>query len=200
MTTVTKKTAENKEEKQTELDEAQSELDKQIEVFEPVPKAKDRTFTHPETNEEKTWVQTEMGFMSKIKFFRLLAGTLRLASDTQSGSPMDFIQEAFGDGNIQNMDEETQASSFVSGMIQLVELAPDFLQESFVLILNVKPQDESWFIEALDSLDDEEGIDIIETAVAQNGNAIRRFFDKHLRRVGETISREVGNPLEEGKE
>ena len=197
MTTVTRKdapeeVAEAVEEESAE--ELKTELDEQIEVFRPTAKAVDRTFTHPLTGEEKTWTQTEMGFMPKIRFFRLLAGTLRLASDTKGGSPMDFIQEAFGEAEL--TDENLQASTFVNGIIQLVELAPDFLEESFVLVLNVKPQDEAWFYECLEGLDDETGIDIIEVAIGQNGAAIRRFFDKHLRRMGQTISREVGNPLE----
>jgi hypothetical protein len=200
-TTVSRKTTQPKEEVAEEAEEVKDELDEQIEVFEPTPKAVDRVLTHPETNETKTFVQKEMGFMVKLKFFRLLSGTLRLASDTQGANPAEFLQEAFGevigeDGGIQPSVDSTGA--FLTGIMRLVELAPDFLEDAYLLILGVKPEDQPWALQAMDSLDDDEGIDILETFVAQNGKAIRRFFDKHLRRIGATISREIG--LEEDTE
>jgi hypothetical protein len=199
-TTVSRKTKQPEEEVAQEVEEAQEdeatkELDEQIEVFEPVAKVVDRTLVHPVTNEEKTFVQKEMGFMAKLKFFRLLSGTLRLASDTQGANPAEFLQEAFGE--VVGPDGEIAASvdttgSWLTAVMRLVELAPDFLEDSYILILGVKPEDQAWALEALESLDDDEGVDILETFIAQNGKAIRRFFDKHLRRVGQTISREIG--------
>lgn len=167
------------------------EIDEQIEVFEPAPtrKAVERTFTHPDGT-EKVFVQKELGFLNKTRFFRLLAGTLRLASETED-NPTDFLQQAFGDVIGPDGEALGDTGSFVTALFHLVELVPDFLEQSYVLILQVKPEDQVWFLAALEEIDDETGVDIIDVFVAQNGKSIRNFFDKRLRNLGKRISQEL---------
>lgn len=182
----------------TEEGKALDELDEQIAVFEPVATSVERKLIHPDTKEEKVYVQHEMGYMTKLKFFRLLSGTIRLASSESQGGIGEFISETFGDvsnliaqGFSKEEAESLASNQFISTILKLVELVPEFMEESYVLMLGVRPTDHDWAIEALDSLDDEEGIDILDTFVAQNGKAIRRFFDRHLRRVAARASKEL---------
>lgn len=174
-----------KEEKPTEIEE----LDEQIEVFEPVAKAVDRTFEHPQTGEEKTFVQYEMGFLTKIKFFRLLSGTLRLATEETGSNVNTLLYDVLG-------EEQAGEVNYIDAIMQLTELAPDFLEEAFVLILRVSPEDEIWFRESLDGISDEVGVDIIDTFIAQNAKAIKRFFTKDLRKVGQRFSQEISEGTE----
>lgn len=173
--------------------EVVDELEEQIQVFEPVSRAVQRELEHP-SGDKKTYIQKELGFLAKLRFFKLLSGTLRLASDNSEGAnPAEFLQEAFGDviGPDGLQTQEDSAGAFIGAVMRLVELVPDFIEESYVIILNVPIEEKVWAFEALETLDDETGIDILETFVAQNSKAIKRFFDKHLRRVGQRISQEI---------
>lgn len=171
-----------------------TEIEEQIEVFEPVKKAVDRVLTHPDTNEKKTFVQHEMGFMTKLKFFRLLSGTLRLASESDaqangSGGVAVFLQETVG--NIQNMEDANATNEFLVTMMRLIELVPEFAEELYLLALNVRPSDQVWATEALGEIDDDLGEDILVTFIAQNGKSITDFFGKRLRRIGKRINHEI---------
>lgn len=163
-------------------------LDEQIEVLS-APKAVDRVLVKPD-GEEVTFTQHEMGFMTKLRFFRLVSGTLRLASIGEDGGVAGFIGEAMEalEGDFSNEN----AAEFIEIILRLVELSPNFIEEAYTLILKVPQEDEPWVIKALDDLSDEEGLNILEVFVQQNGAALRDFFSKHLSRVGKTISASMG--------
>lgn len=171
-----------------EPEEEKDVTKEQIEVFEPVGKAVDIKLTHPDGS-ERTFVQHELGFLSKLKFFRLLTGTIRLASTTDEAGLVGFVAnliEAFSNDN-PNYEE------LLATILTVTELIPDFVEETFLLALNIKPEDELWVREAFAELDDDQGIEIVEVFVSQNGEAIRDFFNKRLRRVGLRIQKQVGS-------
>jgi hypothetical protein len=166
--------------------EVKDELEKQIEVLEPVAKVVERKLKLD--GEERTFVQHEMSFFSKIKFFRLMSGTLRLATEQdggQGGGVADLIQEAFV--GAQQLGNQEVANVFLDAVLRLVELAPDFLEETYLLALNVKPEQTLWVSQAFQELDDEVGIDILDTFVAQNGKAISDFFSKRLGKLTKRV-------------
>jgi hypothetical protein len=163
---------------------AEEAIDEQIAVFEPVALAVDRVLVHPDTGEEKTFVQHELGFLAKLKFFRLLSATLRLASQNDQAGVAGFLQEAI---DSITTSENIGNEQFLDVLMKLVELVPDFIDEAYLLALNVRPNDQEWVVQAFETLDDETGIDIINVFVAQNGKAIQDFFGKHLQKVGATI-------------
>lgn len=163
-----------------------SELEKQIEVLEPVAKVVERKLKLGE--EEAVFIQHEMSFFSKIKFFRLMSLVLRKATEkegAEGGGIADFIQEAFiGAQQLGNADV---ANVFLDAILRLVEEAPDFLEEVYLLALNVKPQQTAWVLASLEEIDDEEGLDILEVFIAQNGKAISDFFSKRLGKLSKRI-------------
>src|SRR5687767_1309677 len=122
-----------KETKKT--DEANKELDEQIEVFEPTPIAVDRVLKHPISGEEKKYVQHEMGFLTKLKFFRLLSGTLRISAESEEGGLSEVIEEIFI--AIQSDADMTVSNSMVASVLRLVETAPDFIEETYMYALSV---------------------------------------------------------------
>jgi hypothetical protein len=168
-----------KEEKQEEVS-----LDEQIELLD-VPKAVDRTLEHPETGESRTYVQHEMGFLTKLKFFRLVAGTARLATDGQGGIA-EFLEETM-------VDSGGATDNFMTTITQLIELVPDFYQEAAMLILKVPVAEQAWVGQALENISDEEGVDILDVFIAQNGAALRDFFTKHLQKLQKRASEEFGS-------
>lgn len=177
-----------------------SEVEEQIEVFEPVAKAVDRELTHPDTGEKKTFVQHELSFMPKLKFFRLLSGTFRLAAESDADSNgagmANFLEETLS--NISNFQENpTITNDLIATFMKLIELVPDFAEELYILALNVKPKDSVWTAEALQNIDDDLGIDILEVFIAQNGKAMRDFFAKRLAKVGKRLTVELTEDMEE---
>lgn len=172
--------------KAPEVEEVKDELKEQIEVLEPVAKVVERKLKLD--GEERTFIQSELSFFSKIKFFRLLSGTLRLATQEeggQGGGVADLLQEAFV--GAQQLGNQEIANVFLDAILRLVELAPDFLEETYLLAFNVKPEQTLWVAQALQNIDDEEGVDILDTFVAQNGKAISDFFSKRLGKLSKRV-------------
>jgi hypothetical protein len=184
-----------------QLKAEESDFQKQIDILDPVALSKEVTLKHPETGEEKTFIQKELAFIPKTRLLSLVATTLRMASDDDGGNVGDIINDTFGGVNSlisQGIDPEDAesfaANQFLSVILRLVEIAPDFLDQLYLLVLNVKQKDRQWVIAALEVIDDEQGIEILDTAIAQNGDALRNFFDKHLRKVATRVSTVVTNP------
>lgn len=187
----TKKTSKKKTEAE--------KLEDDIEVFEPVAKSVSRTLEHPETGEKRTFSQHEMGFMTKLKFYRLLSGTLRLAvvdDQVQANSIQGIAQKYFGG----DVEDSTDNSQMIKGLLKLVELSPDFIEEAYVYALNAKPKDREWLYESLDSLSDDEGIDILRVFVLQNGESIKDFFTEKLPKLWREIESQISFSLDTEQE
>lgn len=177
MATATKsKTKTTKKEDTEEKDE--------LEVFESVAASVERKLTNPETGEEKVFSQHELAFIPKTKFFRLASSTIRIAADEGDGVNS-LIGDVFTEG-AEGIDNE----QMVLGIMRLVELSPNFLEEAFMYALNVKPKDREWFYESLESIDDETGLDIIEVFIAQNAESVKNFLPK-IQRIGQRISKTI---------
>ncbi len=191
------------EEIKEELAQKEKELDEQIRVFEPIALVVEREITHPDGT-KKVFIQKEFSFMTKIRFLRLLSGTVRLSAEAGGTSVGNVIQETFGDmqylisqGVDANNAEDLIANNFISVVLRLVELAPDFLEELFLIALDVpKKEDEiKWALEAFETLDDDEGFSILDTIVAQNSKAIKDFFTERIANTAKRGSQELNLDL-----
>jgi hypothetical protein len=185
-----------KEEAQKEADK----IDEQIEVFEPRLAPVTRTLEHPISNEKKEFVQKELGYLNKLKFFRLLSGTVRAAATDETGIS-NFLTDTFGDLSTVTegggANETIMANEFLQGIMKLIELSPDFVEELYILALGVKPKDRDWVIAALDDLDDETGVDILKLFIEQNGGAVRNFFDRYMKEIATSFQNTVMKNEEE---
>ena len=189
-------------EKTEEILEEASEFEKQVNILDPVALSKEVVLVHPETGESKTFIQKELAFIPKTRLLSLVATTLRMASD-QDGNIGDVISDTFGGVNelinqgVAPEDAESfAANQFLDVILRLVEIAPDFLDQLYLLVLNVKQKDRQWALAALEVIDDEQGIEILDTAIAQNGDALKNFFDKHLRKVANRVSNVIAEAPE----
>ena len=176
MATATKEKAASKKAEKVEEDE--------LEVFESVASSVTRTLTHPITEESREFSQHELGFIPKTKFFRLASKTLRIAADEGDGVNS-LIGEVFSTG-VEGIDNE----QMILGIMRLVELSPEFLEEAFLYALNVKPSEREWVLQTLDTLNDDEGLEIIDVFIAQNGEAIKSFLPK-LQKIGKRLSKTI---------
>lgn len=186
-----------------ELEKKEKELDEQIRVFEPIAIVVEREITHPDGT-KKVFIQKELSFMNKIRFLRLLSGTIRLAAEAGGTSVAGIFQDTFGDmqdvinqGFNPDNAEDIVANQFISTVLRLVELAPDFLEELFLIALDV-PKKESeikWALEAFETLDDDEGFSILDTIVAQNSKAIKDFFTERIATTAKRGSQELNLDL-----
>lgn len=164
------------------IQEAEKALEEQIEVFEPIAQAVDRVLSYG--GQTRKYVQHEMGFLTKLKFFRLLSQTIRMASEDVEGGTSAFLDELFSSA----AQEDTESTNAIfGGILRLVELSPDFIEEAYMYALSVPPEDRAWAQLALENLTDDEGLDILEVFVAQNGESIRDFFMKRLRKIGKRL-------------
>jgi hypothetical protein len=189
-----------KEKTKGKAQEPKDELGEEIEALEgftldEVPISVPRELTHPDTEEVKIFVQHEMPWVVKLKFFRLLSGTIRLASENENGTVSDFLSDVINpvqtlmqQGYTKEQAEQLAANSFIETIMRLIELIPDFAEELYLYALNVRPVDQEWARQSLVSLDDEEGIDILDTFIAQNGKSIKDFFAKRLGKIGARIA------------
>jgi hypothetical protein len=177
-------------EKPDSVDTAESTLEDEINLLDPTADVVEVTLVHPVTGETKTFKQKELAFIPKTRLLSLVATTIRAASESENSSVGDLVNDMFGGVNdliaqgVDAQDAENYATNqFLEIIVRLVEVAPDFLDQLYLLVLNVKPKDRQWVIDSLEVIDDEKGIDILDTAIAQNGDALKDFFNKHLRRV-----------------
>lgn len=191
--------------------EANDKIEEEVLILDTVSAVKTVELTHPVTGETKTFEQKELAFIPKTRLLSLIATTIRAASESENSSVGDVINDMFGgvndligQGVAKEAAENYATNQFLEIILRLVEVAPDFLDQLYLLVLNVKPANRQWVIDSLEVLGDEQGIEILDTAIAQNGEALRDFFDKHLRRVATraqtiwaTEEPEAENPLED---
>ena len=170
-----------------------SDFDKQVNLLDTVASEVTVTLTHPTTGESKEFTQKELAFIPKTRLLSLVATTLRAASD-QDGNIGEVVSDMFGGVNDligQGVDPDDAQSfatnQFLDVILRLVEITPDFLDQLYLLVLGVKAKDRQWAVDSLEIIDDEQGVAILDTAIAQNGEALKSFFDLHLRNVATRV-------------
>jgi len=170
-----------------------SDFEKQVAILDTVSNEVTVTLVHPVTEETKDFIQKELAFIPKTRLLSLVATTLRAASDSD-GNIGEVVSDMFGGVNNligQGVDPEDAESfatnQFLDVILRLVEITPDFLDQLYLLVLGAKPKDRQWVVDSLEVIDDEQGVAILDTAIAQNGEALKSFFDQHLRKIATRV-------------
>lgn len=145
--------------------------------------------------------QKELGYFARMRFFALLAGAIGKALEGEQ-TVEDLLKDAGvvqqrGAGNISLGNLSATDLSDLSGVLpvvfRLLEASPDFLLHAYCILLNIPgtqrpwarvimeqrydPDDDQW------GLTDDQGIEIIQLAIAQNYEPIREFFTGKLPRI-----------------
>lgn len=153
------------------------------------PRANPRVQALKYSGSEREYIQRPLTLFRKLEFFGLVGETIDAAMEGQDGLR---INDIFGgDGvsvGIGDLD------SFLSAAAKVAHYAPDFLKDCYLIWLDVPKEEKLWAKDALDTLSDEDGIEIIETFIDQNWESIERFFTERLRSLGKRVQNRRKSP------
>lgn len=123
--------------------------------------------------------QKPLTYFNKVKFLKLIGKTLdeTLAGGGTVGDMLVTDGVRVGIGDLGDVD------SFLRLAASAADSLEDFLKDCYCLWLNVPKREQEWAKLALEEIDDETGIQIIERFVAQNWKAIERFFTEYATRL-----------------
>lgn len=160
-------------------EKAQDIVEKIVPQVEPV----ERTLTYEGV--DRVYVQRPLSYFRKIEFFGLVGRTLEDILDGPDGVNLDSI---FGDIAPNSVDdfrssELGELSTFVSAVAKLASYAPEFVKDAYLIILNVPHNEKAFAREALDSIDDDTGEDILVTFIDQNVKELESFFTERLPKI-----------------
>lgn len=139
---------------------------------------------------DRTYVQAPLKYFRKMEFFGLVGRTIDEAMSGEDGLTVNSI---FGANTPTSVGELAASDfgdldSFLALVAKIANYAPDFLKDCYVIWLDVPKRERVWAREALDNLEDEAGLAIIETFIDQNWDSIERFFTERIRSVANRVS------------
>jgi hypothetical protein len=171
----------------------QEEKVDEIEVIEPSYSIKHRTIGGEE--HIQVYAQKPLSFFGKMELFSLLGSAVDKALKDGDVSVSDlFDRPQVRDLSSISANEVKEADLFVKAVAKLVEFAPDFLKDLYCVILAI-PKGEREYAKMLmeapedeGGLSDDEGIDILNTFIDQNWEAMVDFFGKKIMPLAQKVS------------
>ena len=167
-------------------DEAQQREEEDV-VDVLVPKAAVKQWTIGTGDLSRTYVQRPLSFIAKMQWFSLVGEVLDNAMSGDSALTVgNLLSAPAGRGQSLNMADFRDADTFVHAVGKLLIHAPDFLQRSYCIWLNVPEYERDVVMELMKQspeeggLTDDDGIEIIEIFIDQNYEALDRFFRERL--------------------
>lgn len=132
---------------------------------------------------ERTYTQRPLSYFRKIEFFGLVGSTLE--EILESGVNLDSIFGDVAPGSVEDFRsaEIGELSTFVAAVAKIAGYAPEFVKKAYLIILNVPHNEKAFAFEALDSIDDDTGEDILITFIDQNYKELESFFTERFRKV-----------------
>jgi hypothetical protein len=158
-----------------------------LEVLEPSVEPVEVTLVH--AGHERVYIQGPLSYFRKMEFFGLVGKTIDHAMEGEDGLTVNSL---FGStptsvGDL-SMGDFADLDSFMSLVAKIAAYSEDFLKQCYLVWLNVPKTERSWAREALDSLSDDDGEEIIARFVDQNWEALERFFTERLPRLGKRVA------------
>lgn len=142
----------------------------------------------PDDDKLGPYLQRELSVLARMQWFALVGEVMDRAMSGDNALTIGHLFEApkgARDGNF-SVQEFREADTFVKALSKLVRYSADFMEESFIIWLDVPDYDKEKFKLYLKLPESEGGIseddffEIIETFVDQNWKAIDRFFRERL--------------------
>lgn len=190
------------DEKESEKAKIEEEVDKIEEVFELKDGPRTWIIGKPpdhggKENQYSIYTQKPLGLMPRMRFFGLLTNTISEA--VKAGGAVDLgMGDVFGaqGGSIRERfqtlsnQDFADAGSFLALAFKLMAYAPDFLLDSFVIWLDVPPEDRRWAKQVMDQrydpedekwgLQEDQFIEMVEIFIDQNYEEVRNFFAQKI--------------------
>jgi len=141
------------------------------------------------------YVQAPLSFIGKMRLSTILGRAIRRAMESGGGpalaslfgSSEEEITKAVKDGDTPISAKDLgDAATFLEAVGVLMEYVPDILLDVYVLALNVPPGEQEWAKETMalradeGGLSDSDGMEILQTFVDQNWEALKSFFEEQI--------------------
>lgn len=161
-----------------------------------VPRKEPRVWIIGPPDMERTYVQKELSFLGKMQWFSLVGEALDKALSGPSGMSLNSLFSAPGMATGQfRVENFRDADMFVQAISKLLSAMPNFLLRSYLIWLNV-PDYDNEVVEGLmklppdeGGLKDDDGMEMIETFLDQNYDALASFFTERLGQLQARISK-----------
>lgn len=145
---------------------------------------------------ERLYVQRPLSYFGKIEVFGLLGSTVdRAMKDGMSVQSVLQVGDVFvgGSGSV---------DAFVGGIARLAMYAPELIMELYCISLAVPRGEREWVKSVWErpelegGLGDDDGIEILQTFVQQNGEALRDFFTQRMPDAVKGLTEVFADPKE----
>lgn len=144
--------------------------------------------------DELVFVQKPLTFFGKLRFFAVAGKAIEEAiSDGVSISELLEVPED-EEGNKLPLDARSfsEADTFVKAVSKLIQYAPDMVGDLYCVILAVPRGQTEYVKDRLEAeLDDEQGIQVIETFIDQNWEPLVDFFSQRIAPLVSQVSQKV---------
>lgn len=153
-----------------------------VEVLEPAAK------NYEEEIGGVTYTQKPLSFFGKVEFFSVLADAIEraLSEGISIGELLDEMPNA--DTNPGDLRE---ADVFIKALAKVLKVAPDLLHNIYAISLGVKRNQREEFSAALEEIDDEQAVRILNQFIDQNWDAVMDFFSKQVRPLIQNVSEKI---------
>lgn len=149
-------------------------------IEEIVPKAQFAHYQFGIDNHLK-YTQRPLSFFGKIEIFGILGSAIEKALSDGGLSLGEILQDV-----PDKKSEFAEADQFIKSLAKIAQFAPEFLKDLYVISLGV-PAGERDYVKSImelpedqGGLSDEQGIQILETFIAQNWDVLLDFFTKKI--------------------
>jgi len=152
------------------------------------PKAEPREWKLGKGEYSRAFVQRPLSFIAKMQWFSLIGEVLdkAMSGDDRLSINNLFDAPSTGRGGRLTVEDFRDADTFVQAVGKLLVHAPDFLTKSYCIWLSVPDYERDYVKQLMElppeegGLTDEQGVQIIETFIDQNYEALDSFFRDKL--------------------
>lgn len=146
------------------------------------PKAEPRTWKLGKGEHEREYVQRPLSFFAKMNFFALVGEVIDKAVSGDDGIRVSSLFDSPMGGDGMSLADFRDADMFIQGAGKLLSYAPDLLEKSYCIWLDVPDHERPLAIALMSQsvedggLSDDDGIEMIEVFIDQNWESIEDFF------------------------
>ena len=133
-----------------------------------------------------TYTQKPLTFFGKVELFSVLAEAIERA--LSEGITLGEILDDIPDSANLSSSNFREADVFVKALAKILRVAPDLLTDIFAISLGVKRNARRDFYEALEDIEDEQAVRILDHFIDQNWDAVMDFFKEQVRPLITNVS------------
>lgn len=151
----------------------------------------EKIITIGEGDDKLVFVQKPLSFFGKIEFFSVVGKAIDSIL-SEGGSLSELLDVPDYDPSVPLATSASDADVFVKALARVVQSAPEILSDLYLVILSVPRGQRAYVAMRLEEeLDDEQGMQILDTFVDQNWEVMTSFFKEKVLPLANKISQKV---------